>query len=238
MENPRIRCGLVLLALFIFTQVASALQVTPGSPCAALCLENDADPFDSAASTTNATDIVCKDDDYSSNEEGIKFKQCLECMQKSQKQNETETDVGWFIYNLRFALGTCLYGFGDEDKVISSPCVINWACQPLKDALTSGLDDEDASWNYCEAGNNALSSKNMESCVSCLASSETETYLSNCGLLFSIRHSCGALTNLTPQSSSPSSLAVSSSPKPESSLGCRALLSPGVSWKSPMLPRT
>jgi hypothetical protein len=184
MENPRIRCGLILLALFTFTQVTSALQVTPGSSCSALCLDADIDPFDAAASTTNATDIVCKDGDYGSSEEGIKFKQCLDCMQKSQKQNETETDIGWFIYNLRYALGTCLYGFGDEDKVINSPCVINWACQPLKDALTTGLDDGDASWDYCTADNGALSSKNMESCVSCLANSESEVYLSNCGFLF------------------------------------------------------
>jgi hypothetical protein len=180
MENPRIRCGLVLLAIAIFTQAAFALQVTPGSSCAALCLPNEEDPFNSAASVTNSTDIVCKDSDYTNAGEGIRFKQCLECLQKSSKQNGTETDVAWFVYNLRFSLGTCLYGFGDEEKVINSPCVTDWACGPLKDALTSGLDKEDSSFDYCTADNSILETSKIENCVSCLASSEKEVYLGNC----------------------------------------------------------
>lgn len=175
-----------LVALLLLTTTTHALQVTPGSPCAALCIDGpDLDPFSASSSSTNASDIVCQDSLYANSDTGEKFKSCLECLQKSDKTNGTEADNYWLLYNLRHALGTCLYGFGDEDKVINSPCIISWACEPLEDAILAGdLDAGDASGDdalgYCSAGNGSLFGSTLRSCIDCLKSSSDETYLGNC----------------------------------------------------------
>lgn len=164
---------------------AFCLEVTPGSSCASICMDEEGgDPFSPDSSSTNATDIVCQDSKFANDAVGIKYKSCLECLQKSQKTNGTESDISWLLYNLRFALGTCLYGFEDKDKVINSPCVINWACEPLKDAiLDKNLDPDSGSLDYCTASNSALFGKTLKSCVACLKSSDDETYLGNCKCL-------------------------------------------------------
>lgn len=185
MALARIRLASLLLASILLTllHTSAALEVAPGSSCAALCLDSNLDPFDPASSTTNSADVVCRDSDYGETPAGIKFKQCLECMQKSQKVNGTESDVTWMIYNLRYALGTCLFGFDDESKAINSACVINWACEPLKDAIEEGLEAADDGWGFCEAGGGALKGRNMGSCMGCLRVSENESYLANCRFL-------------------------------------------------------
>ncbi|SPN97652.1 uncharacterized protein DNG_01165 [Cephalotrichum gorgonifer] len=161
---------------------ALGIQVTPGSPCAAICMdEEDGDPFSPDSSTTNATDIVCQDSLYKNSAEGIKFKSCLECLQKSDKTNGTESDINWLLYNLRYSLGTCLYGFEDEAKTISSPCVISWACEPLQDAILAGNLEPDTSdaFGYCAAGNGSLFGNTLKACVDCLKASDDESYLGN-----------------------------------------------------------
>jgi hypothetical protein len=144
--------------------------------------QEDSDPFSADSSTTNATEIVCQDSLYSNSAEGSKFKRCLECLQKSDKTDKTEADNYWLLYNLRHALGTCLYGFGDEEKVINSPCVISWACEPLEDAILSGdLDaDESDHFGYCSAGDGSLFGSTLKACVDCLKTSDDESYLGNC----------------------------------------------------------
>ncbi|CAI4213815.1 unnamed protein product [Parascedosporium putredinis] len=126
--------------------------------------EEGGDPFSPDSSSTNATDIVCQDSKFANDAVGIKYKSCLECLQKSQKTNGTESDISWLLYNLRFALGTCLYGFEDKDK----------------DAiLDKNLDPDSDSLDYCTASNSALFGKTLKSCVACLKSSDDETYLGN-----------------------------------------------------------
>lgn len=141
----------------------------------------DSDPYSPDSSTTNATDIVCQDKLYKDNDEGAKFQSCMECLQKSEKTNGTEADNYWLLYNLRHSLGTCLYGFDDEEKVINSPCIISWACEPLEEAILSGsLDPDDDPLGYCSAGNGSLFGSTLRSCINCLKSSDDETYLANC----------------------------------------------------------
>ena len=187
MASPRVLPPyLFLLTLFSLLHSAISLQVTPGSPCAALCMDQeDGDPYSPDSSTTNATDIVCQDSLYSDSKEGAKFKSCMECLQKSDKTNGTEADNYWLLYNLRHSLGTCLYGFDDEKKVINSPCIISWACEPLEEAILSGgLDpDGDDPFGYCSAGNGSLFGSTLRSCVNCLKSSDDEAYLGNCKFL-------------------------------------------------------
>lgn len=78
-----------------------ALQVTPGSSCANICLDNpESDPLSPASSTTSVTDITCNDDDYQSSSKGIKFKNCMECLQESASVNDAENDMLWFLCKL------------------------------------------------------------------------------------------------------------------------------------------
>lgn len=69
-----------------------ALQVTPGSACASVCL-------DSAQGDTplGTSDIVCDDSDYFSSEAGVKFKKCEECLQTSKAVNKSESDSSRFL---------------------------------------------------------------------------------------------------------------------------------------------
>lgn len=71
---------------------ALALQVTPGSACASVCL-------DSAQGDTqlDPSDIVCDDSDYFSSKAGVKFKKCEECLQTSKTVNGSESDSSRFL---------------------------------------------------------------------------------------------------------------------------------------------
>lgn len=87
------------LLLFLgLAQVSLTLEVTPGSACASLCLDDgESDSFDSDASTTNITDITCKDPNFSQIETGIRFQNCQDCLQNSEVFDGEESDAKWFI---------------------------------------------------------------------------------------------------------------------------------------------
>ncbi|KAM0332964.1 hypothetical protein ACHAQA_001620 [Verticillium albo-atrum] len=81
------------------------------------------------------------------------------------------------LYNMRFALNTCLF---DDATAVNSPCIINYGCGPLEDAITTGLSSPgDFNFDYCTADEGAFAAKWHWSCVSCLKSSGTQVYLSN-----------------------------------------------------------
>jgi hypothetical protein len=87
-----------LVYLFVFTLFVSSLQVTPGSQCAAVCLDNpENDPLDPASSSTNVSDITCNDSSYADSSRGVKFKNCLDCLQQSRAVKDAESDVRWFL---------------------------------------------------------------------------------------------------------------------------------------------
>lgn len=88
----------VLVAAFSLVSSSSALQVTPGSSCSSVCLDSETgNALDPAASTTDVSDIACYDVDYYSTTVGVKFKNCLECLQTSKNASESESDVSWFL---------------------------------------------------------------------------------------------------------------------------------------------
>ncbi|OLN84909.1 hypothetical protein CCHL11_03925 [Colletotrichum chlorophyti] len=192
-----------LLALSLATAILS-LQVTPDSGCAALCLGGpNGTAVDTTTSSTNSSDIVCENDQYQSTGKGIKFKNCITCLQKSQATKGPESDAAWFLYNIRYAVDVCLFDFPDVISHINSPCIINSACRPLKDALTTALiaPDATAAYDYCTADGNRFSSSNWWSCVRCLQSSDSQSYLSN--FLIALKAGCqqkptnGSLLGLT-----------------------------------------
>ncbi|KAK1983465.1 hypothetical protein LZ30DRAFT_780567 [Colletotrichum cereale] len=195
-----------LLAVFSLIATVSSLEVTSGSDCAALCLDgHNGTTIDTATSGTKSSDIVCANDQYHSTGTGIKFKNCISCLQKSQATKGPESDAAWFMYNVRYAVDVCLFNFPDAISNINSPCIINSACLPLKNALTSGLTaaEAGAAYDYCTADNDKFSSSSWWSCVRCLQSSDDQSYLSN--FLIALKAGCqrkptdGSLIGLTSQ---------------------------------------
>ncbi|KAI1438236.1 hypothetical protein GGR50DRAFT_483452 [Xylaria sp. CBS 124048] len=160
-----------------------ALQVTPGSRCAVLCLDNpELDPNDPKSSTINTDDIVCSDDDYNTSPPGIKFQNCLDCLQTSNATSNTESDTSWFLYNLRYSIDVCLYDFpkATDSKSISSPCDIDWACQPLKTGLVSGITNSSSgTYDFCSADGNVFGEATANDCLRCLQASPNQIHLAN-----------------------------------------------------------
>ncbi|KAI1813533.1 hypothetical protein GGS20DRAFT_473649 [Poronia punctata] len=173
---------LILFILCVsFIRHGRALQVTPGSSCAALCLDNpESDPLDPDSSNTKAHEITCTNDSYEKSSTGIKFKNCLDCLQNSNATSHDENDASWFLYNIRYSVDVCLFGFPEASEEISSPCNINWACQPLKNALEAGnLDATRDQFEYCSADGSFTDSRHIDDCIKCFASSPNQGYMSN-----------------------------------------------------------
>lgn len=92
-----------LYALFALSLACSisALQVTPGSPCASQCLDTPSgDSLDRAASNSNTSDVACSDIDFFSSSAGSNFKTCVNCLQTSRKVEGDESDSAWFLCKL------------------------------------------------------------------------------------------------------------------------------------------
>ncbi|KAI1100148.1 hypothetical protein F4804DRAFT_336532 [Jackrogersella minutella] len=173
---------IIFLCLLFIRQNAVALQVTPGSSCATVCLDNpQGDGQDPNASSTNSSDIVCNDQDFSTTTSGIKFKNCIECLQESHATSNEENDVSWYLYNLRYSVDVCLYGFPNTTKTVSSPCDIDYACRPLKQALETGNlnPNNGTQLDYCTADGDAFSGDQLQACVQCFQSSSNQFYMSN-----------------------------------------------------------
>ncbi|KAI2643339.1 hypothetical protein GGS21DRAFT_542058 [Xylaria nigripes] len=171
------------LVLTLLSHFTRALEVTPGSRCAVLCLDDpESDPNDPRSSTTTPNDIVCADNDYNTVPAGIKYQNCLDCLQTSNDTGSTESDTSWFIHNIRYSVDVCLYDFpkAPSSKAISSPCDIGYACQPLKTALEAGITNLTSdTYDYCSADGGAFGGPNAEACIECLQSSPNQAFLAN-----------------------------------------------------------
>jgi hypothetical protein len=92
-------------AVFILLGVSTALQVSPSSPCSNVCIDDIIDnPTSTLNSNTNGADLSCDDVDYTNTDKGIKFKNCMTCLQTSNYASGSESDQNWFIYNLRYSV--------------------------------------------------------------------------------------------------------------------------------------
>lgn len=99
--------GLLLIAA-IFGRHGSALQVTPNSPCASVCIDsNDLDFSDPNSSNTLNRDITCYDKEYVTSSAGQKFNRCMSCLQDSSFSQGSESDQGWFLCKLYVDTVTC-----------------------------------------------------------------------------------------------------------------------------------
>lgn len=95
------RLGLKASLLVLLVSTTHALHFAPDSECAALCSNgSNSTASDSKLATTKPSDVVCEDGEYSDTGNGIRFKNCLNCLQKSDSTWKEESDVYWFLCEL------------------------------------------------------------------------------------------------------------------------------------------
>ncbi|KXJ93370.1 hypothetical protein Micbo1qcDRAFT_194574 [Microdochium bolleyi] len=172
--------------LLVFLSVVSgiaALQVTPNSPCSSFCVDsNDLNFADPASSNTRNKDIVCYDSEYQSSPAGQKFKRCLSCLQGSTFAQGQESDQQWFLYNLRYTVDYCIFGFPNATNIASTPCSTEKACGELKGALTGDLlssAKKGADYAFCNANGAVMQSDEIKKCHACVSVSDDQDFLAN-----------------------------------------------------------
>ena len=187
---------LLVFFLLVSLHKTAAIQVTPNSPCASLCIDSSTlDTADPGSSTTVGADIVCADADFASTAAGQKWTLCLSCLQTSTFAQGSESDQAWFFYNLRYNVDYCVFGYPNATGAGSSPCQTSTACGPLQDALYDGIPavGDGGEYEYCTVDSSAMTSSALKSCSSCVASSEDSVVLANCTCLFFFCYCCPSL---------------------------------------------
>lgn len=157
--------------------VATSLQTVSGSNCSSVCTSG-------GASDTLPNDVVCNDSEFTSTTNGTRFRECVECELQSSAVDTSadsmtgDTDVNWGLYNLRYALSTCVYGIPVEKASMSTPCQVS--CQPLENALAAGFDGSTTSQalDYCSNAN--FSSTAVYKCADCYNLTSTMRLMGNC----------------------------------------------------------
>ncbi|KAH8798928.1 hypothetical protein F5882DRAFT_186454 [Hyaloscypha sp. PMI_1271] len=171
-----------LLATLFLASTTLSLQVSSNSPCTSLCLENPAQNATSLDDTnTFGSDITCVDKDYAGTPNGQRFMACVICLQNSTASDANGSDQEWFLYNLRFALDSCLFGFQQPSDFVTSPCATSESCRLLQPAVEDGnlLPSNETGFSYCSADNNAILGTSLNRCRECLSNSPDEKYLRN-----------------------------------------------------------
>lgn len=136
--------------LFVIVSLAlsavHALKVPPGSPCATVC--------GNVQDRTNKTDIVCEQSEYATTDAGKMFEDCLSCMSTSTYTDDGQnTDLQWMLYNLRYAVSYCVFGYPDNRKNVgSSPCMTSEGCGHYEDPIKyKNLSLDTTAYEYCDA---------------------------------------------------------------------------------------
>ncbi|KAM7223302.1 hypothetical protein V8F06_001179 [Rhypophila decipiens] len=182
--SPR---AIALRALLLAAPLVSSLQVTPNSPCSKVCVDSTIlDLSDPNSSNTRNSDIVCADADLGS-PKGTKWKDCMTCLQTSTFSQGSENDQAWFLYNLRYSLSYCVFGFPNATGVADTPCRTSFACQNLQGSLEHGVLDptKTTTYSYCSVpdhlgeGEPAKSHLEYERCTQCVAAERKTLKLVN-----------------------------------------------------------
>ncbi|WXC62729.1 hypothetical protein SNK03_008559 [Fusarium graminearum] len=165
-----------LLAL-LFWASATALQVTPNSPCAQFCHGAP----DSKSNKTHGDEIVCNDDDFKRQVEGQKFQRCLACLQDSTFEQGDENDQDWFLYNMRYSFDYCIFGYPNATGISSGPCVTSEACGPIEDALKEGITEpkDRKKYGYCDTDGKSMLGDSVAKCQACVKADSSQTIISN-----------------------------------------------------------
>ncbi|KAL3425870.1 hypothetical protein PVAG01_02661 [Phlyctema vagabunda] len=171
---PASPARVLCLTIPLISPVA-AIYGLAGSPCAAKC--------GNVLSTTTGEDIVCPDASYPSSGNpgsvaGVVFESCVSCqVQSNYTDLETgDTDLQRGLYNMRYAISWCLFGFPNNTEVADTPCITSRSCGPLEAAFEfDNLSTPTAAFGYCPD----LFMNEVDSCSNCLRQLSNEFYLSN-----------------------------------------------------------
>ncbi|SPJ83636.1 related to exo-alpha-sialidase / neuraminidase [Fusarium torulosum] len=166
----------IIISLFLLVS-ATALQVTPNSPCAQFCFDSS----NTNSSETRGDEIVCNDDDFKRKAEGQKFQRCLACLQDSTFKQGNESDQDWFLYNMRYSFDYCIFGYPNATDIPSGPCITSEACGPIGNALKKGITEPDdrEQYGYCDTDDKAMLGDAVAKCQACVKADSTHTIISN-----------------------------------------------------------
>ncbi|TGO31025.1 hypothetical protein BPAE_0002g01180 [Botrytis paeoniae] len=161
--------------LSLVNNIALALLVTPDSPCMSLCSDGQ------GSDSIDGSEIVCQNEHFITTTAGQKLKSCLSCLQLSTAAGNDQNDQHCFMYNIRYTLASCLYGFANATDTIATPCSTSKACGPFQLAIEDGnfITKNETAYGYCLANYNSILSGGTSACKSCLQSGNAESYLSN-----------------------------------------------------------
>jgi hypothetical protein len=197
---------MLLEAIFLFSLLFSflclALQATPDSGCASFCIDNPSYNASSPSSfNTFVSDLTCTDSDYITTDKGQKFEACNSCLRSSSAVSGDLNDQGALLRappflqfsrhlvtnlaasdNIRATVDLCIWGFPNASSTVSSPCDIDYACDPLRGVLESSYSGVtiDTQYAYCSTANGSFLSDSLSPCIQCYQASRTQSYLANC----------------------------------------------------------
>ncbi|KAB8299918.1 hypothetical protein EYC80_000161 [Monilinia laxa] len=152
-------------------QPTSALKALSNSPCAPKC-------GNVLGGTLGVDDIVCQDTGYTSLT-GTTYSGCVGCQLTSTfvDPSTNETDLQWGLYNLRYAISWCLFGFPNNTQAEDTPCITSLSCGPMKDTFEYGnlTTGDQTEYGYCSN----IATNQILQCQNCLKISTATYYLNN-----------------------------------------------------------
>ncbi|TVY84303.1 hypothetical protein LSUE1_G002728, partial [Lachnellula suecica] len=163
----KMRPSLVLLVAFASS--GTALEALTNSPCAVQC--------GNVLGGTSGADIACQDSAYGTTP-GLTFQTCTNCQLTSNYVDPVtkQTDLQWALYNLRYAVSWCLFGYPNNTQVGDSPCVTSTACGQLQGAIEyDSLSSAAGAYSFCPLYTPTLVNK----CTNCTSLQTSEFYLTN-----------------------------------------------------------
>ncbi|KAL8348818.1 hypothetical protein RB601_002240 [Gaeumannomyces tritici] len=179
--KPKTRLAILIATLALPRDVFS-IQVTPNSPCASSCMDSPSlDRSDPKSSNTRPSDMTCADADYNQSPGGRKWKSCITCLEKSGYSQGSESDQGWYLYNIRYNFNYCIFGFPNNTAIGSNPCQTSRACGALANALqhdSSGPDPK-GDYTYCNADGGSMTGEFYDKCLTCIGGFKEQGYVRN-----------------------------------------------------------
>ncbi|MCJ1367335.1 hypothetical protein MMC16_006467 [Acarospora aff. strigata] len=143
------------------------------------------DPSNTKSSSTQTHDLICEDWQYSganATGAGRKWKECIECESSSSRFDlpSGENDVYWFLFNIKFTVDWCIFGYPSNPDTTAASTTCGDACNNLKPMTTYQLLQTDMSlqYSYCRYGNGSFLA-DVANCTKCLANVPGAQVLSN-----------------------------------------------------------
>ncbi|KAJ5108078.1 hypothetical protein N7456_004753 [Penicillium angulare] len=176
--------AMALVAVFLssFFPAVLGLRVASGSPCASRC-----NKWGSSDNTTSS-EISCVDGAFNTTSKGKDFQDCITCGLKSTYEDETSgaTDVNWALFNLRYALSSCIFEYPDHVSNVSTPCPV--ACGTVQPAIQLDIEDPtvDNIGTWCDSS--SFADNVINTCEFCYNLTSNQIYLAN--FMESIRYNC------------------------------------------------